>query len=264
MLNECSLNVHWMFTKCSLKTGRVGSRRVLRDGDSAQQREQNDPRVHVHCVNMFTEISLNAHWMFTECSLNVHWKQGEWVAAEYYGMGIRHSSASGRTLRSGCTLFLTRVSLITASLSTNDSRGANASAQRKGQPVDMRYPAHSQFSLFAKRTIFQNNWRSLSTRMLSLGIHADYHWRWFLPVLGASTEPASASGSHKLFWDQCVMKYDKLFLNTPTHKCEFANAVRNAWMYAFRFTKRIIRCVLVDGFLVAGFFYNRFYLERLF
>ena len=51
--------------------------------------------------------------------------------------------------------------------------------------------------------------------MLSLGIHADYHWRWFLPVPGPST-----------VW-------------------EFANAVRNAWIGAFQFTKSIIRCVLV-------------------
>ena len=35
--------------------------------------------------------------MFTECSLNVHLKQGVWVADEYYGMGIRHNSASRMT-----------------------------------------------------------------------------------------------------------------------------------------------------------------------
>jgi hypothetical protein len=60
MFTECSLNVHWLFTECSL---------------------------HVHWL--FTECSLNVHWTFTERSPNIHWMSTKfplnvhWMFTEY-------------------------------------------------------------------------------------------------------------------------------------------------------------------------------------
>jgi len=48
------------------------------------------------------------------------------------------------------------------------------------------YVTHTQFSLFAKRNIAQNNGRFISTRMVYLCIHPDYHRRLFLLVPGPS------------------------------------------------------------------------------
>lgn len=70
----------------------------------------------------------------------------------------------------------------------------------KGQPIDTGYPAHTQFSFFAKRIIFQNNGSFFLSEAVSV-----YPCRVPLkvvssstgPVYGAHPTPASASGRHK-------------------------------------------------------------------
>jgi hypothetical protein len=110
---------------------------------------------------------------------------------------LRNVCYNKTSRRSGCALFLTRLSNQRITARRFCKGLTRADVCPKGQPIDTGYPAHTQFSFFAKRIVFQNNGSFFSTRMLSLCILAEYTEGGFFQYLYGA-HAASASGRHKL------------------------------------------------------------------
>jgi hypothetical protein len=87
---------------------------------------------------------------------------------------LRNVRYNKTTLRSGCTLFLTRVSKITARQTIHALQTRVPKERVSRSTRDTPRTLNSVY-LQIDRIIFQNNGSFLSTRKLSLGIHADYH-----------------------------------------------------------------------------------------
>jgi len=86
---------------------------------------------------------------------------------------LRNVGYNKTTLRSGCTLFLTRVSNVTARLSANDSRVAKASAQRRASRSTRDTPRTLKSGYLQKETYFRAM-DFFSTRTMYQCFHADY------------------------------------------------------------------------------------------
>jgi hypothetical protein len=89
----------------------------------------------------------------------------------------------------------------------------------KGQPIDMGYPAHTQFSFFAKRIVFQNNGSFFllgCCLCVSLPSTTEGGFFQYGPDYGTHPTPASASGRHKLR-TMCYDTWQHVPQNTLKH-----------------------------------------------